>query len=138
MKQLNKLQSLLFIIGGILMVVGAGCFALIWQQSIACWVFLAGALLFTTMQILQSYEGRDITIRRLKRIQGLADILFLLAGMLMADKVYGFFRPLFSNMVDYTNYLFNKWVVVLLIAAILEVYTVHRLDHELSKKNIKE
>lgn len=138
MKQLNKLQSLLFIIGGILMVVGAGCFALIWQQSIACWVFLAGALLFTTMQILQSYEGRDITIRRLKRIQGLADILFLLAGMLMTDKVYGFFRPLFSNMVDYTNYLFNKWVVVLLIAAILEVYTVHRLDHELSKKNIKE
>ena len=138
MKQLNKLQSLLFIIGGILMVVGAGCFALIWQQSIACWVFLAGALLFTTMQILQSYEGRDITIRRLKRIQGLADILFLLAGMLMADKVYGFFRPLFSNMVDYTNYLFNKWVVVLLIAAILEVYTVHRLDHEPPKKNIKE
>jgi len=45
---------------------------------------------------------------------------------------------MFSNMTDYINYVFNKWVILLLIAAILEVYTVHRLDRELSKKNIKE
>ncbi len=117
-----------------LMVVGAGCFALMWQQQVACWVYLAGALMFVVMQILQSYEGRDITIKRLKRIQNLANILFLLAGILMADNAFGFFRPLFSNIVDYINYLFNKWVILLLVAAILEVYTVHRIDHELSKK----
>ncbi len=120
------------------MVIGAGCFALMWQQQICCWVFILGALMFTTMQLLQSYEGSDITIKRLKRIQGLADLLFVMAGILMADHAYGFFRPLFSNPLDYMNYVFNKWVVLLLLAAILEVYTVHRLDHELSKKNIKE
>lgn len=79
-----------------------------------------------------------MTIRRLKRIQGLADLLFVIAGILMCDNVHGFLRPMFSNMTDYINYVFNKWVILLLIAAILEVYTVHRLDRELSKKNIKE
>ena len=88
--------------------------------------------------MMQDYEGTDLTIRRLKRIQSLADILFVLAGIVMADSTYGFFRPLFSNQEAYITYLYNKWVVLLLIAAILEIYTVHRIDHELSKKNLKE
>ncbi|KXB37116.1 hypothetical protein HMPREF1870_02424 [Bacteroidales bacterium KA00344] len=138
MKQLSKIQSMLFLAGGALMVAGAGCFAFLWQQQVACWVFLLGALLFAVMQMMQSYDGRDITLMRLKRIQSLADILFIIAGILMVDNVFGFFRPLFSNMIDYVTYVSNKWVIVLLIAAILEVYTVHRIDHELSKKNIKE
>lgn len=120
------------------MVIGAGCFALMWQQRLTCWVFLLGALMFTTMQAMQAYEGNDLTIRRLKRIQGFAGLMFILAAILMVDNAYGFFRPLFSNIVDYVNYIFNKWVILLLVAAILEVYTVHRIDHELSKKNIKE
>ena len=138
MKQLSKFQSVLFLTGGTLMVVGAGGFALMWQQPVMCWVFLLGARLFALMQIAQSYEGRDVTIRRLKRIQGLADLLFIFSGILMADSAWGFFRPLFSSMVDYVNLVYNKWVVLLLIAAALEVYTVHRLDHELSKKKLKE
>lgn len=129
---------MLFLAGGALMVAGAGCFVFLWQQQVACWVFLLGALLFAVMQMMQSYDGRDITLMRLKRIQSLADILFIIAGILMVDNVFGFFRPLFSNMIDYVTYVSNKWVIVLLIAAILEVYTVHRIDHELSKKNIKE
>lgn len=138
MKQLTKLQSVIFLLGGALMVVGAGCFAVMWQQRVACWVYLLGALMFATIQVMQCYEGRDVTIGRLKRIQGLADILFVLAGILMTDHVHGFFRPLFSSVLDYTNYVFNKWVILLLVAAVLEVYTVHRIDYELSKKNIKE
>lgn len=138
MKQLSRIQSVIFLAGGALMVIGAGCFVFLWRQQVACWVFLVGALLFAVMQMMQSYEGRDLTLGRLKRIQGLAGILFVIAGILMADHVFGFFRPLFSNMMDYITYVANKWVVVLLIAAILEVYTVHRIDHELSKKNIKE
>lgn len=120
------------------MVIGAGCFALMWQQQICCWVYLTGALMFTTMQLMQTYEGKDVTIKRLKRIQGIADLFFVFAGMLMVDHVFGFFRPLFSSSIDYVSYVFNKWVILLLIAAVMEVYTVHRLDHELSKKNIKE
>lgn len=117
------------------MVIGAGSFSMMWHQPIFCWVFLVGALLFAAMQTTQAYEGGDITLRRLKRVQGLAGLMFVLAGMLMADNAYGFFRPLFANMVDYCNYVFNKWVALLLIAVVLEVYSVHRIDRELSKKS---
>ncbi len=120
------------------MVIGAGCFAFMWQQQAVCWVFLVGAVLFSVMQMMQTYEGTELTVKRLKHIQSLADILFVVAGILMVDTAWGFFRPLFSNVLTYFSCVYNKWVVVLLIAAVVEVYTMHRLDHELSKKNLKE
>ena len=143
MKQLSKFQTSLFFIGGALMVIGVGCYVFMVQQLVMCWVFLAGAVLFATMQLLQVYEGKELTVRRLKRIMNLADILFVVAGIVMADTAYAnaghsFFRELFANQETYISILYNKWVVLLLIAAILEVYTAHRIDHELSKKNIKE
>lgn len=138
MRELNRWQSILFLAGGALMVIGAGAFVMMWQRTVMCWVFLVGAVLFVTMQQMQTYEGHDSTVVRLKRIQAIAGILFVLAALLMADHAYGFFRPLFSNFEQYVTYVFNKWVILLLVAAILEVYTVHRIDHELSKKNIKE
>ena len=58
MRQLSKIQSILFIIGGVLMVIGVGCFVFMVQQLVMCWVFLAGAVLFATMQLLQVYEGK--------------------------------------------------------------------------------
>lgn len=126
-----------------MMVAGVGCCVLQVQPLVMCWVFIAGAVMFATMQVAQVYEGRDIGVRRLKRIQNLSDILFVLSGLLLADTVYAnaghsFFRTLFANQEAYITYLYNKWVVALLIAAVLEVYTAHRIDHELSKKNIKE
>lgn len=137
MKQLSKLQSIVFLIGGALMVVGVGSFVLLFYQSVSCWVFLAGAILFATVQLMQTFEGDNITIKRLKRIQDLSDILFIIAGIILVDTVYGFFRDFFSNYENYVTYLYNKWVIVLFLATLLELYTVHRIDYELSKKNIK-
>lgn len=134
MKQLNKLQSLIFLTGGAMMVVGAGCFALMWQQKIACWIFLAGALIFGIMQMMQEYQGHSIIVKRLKRIMSLADIFFILSGFLMVDMVYRFLQSAFDNYLTYYNTIYNKWVVLLLIAAILEMYTMHRIEHELSKE----
>lgn len=134
MKQLNRIQSVLFMIGGVLMVVGACCFAIMWQQDVMSWVYLAGALLFASIQIMQSYEGNSLTVKRLKKIMTLADVLFVVAGLLMVDMVYGLFRPMFDNQESYISYLYNKWVVVLLIAAMLEMYTMHRIDYVLSKE----
>lgn len=99
--------------------------------------------MFATMQLLQVYEGRELTVRRLKKTQNLSDILFIVSGIILADTVYAnaghsFFRGFFTNQETYITFLYNKWVVLLLIAAILEVYTAHRIEHELSKKNIKE
>lgn len=134
MKQLNKLQSLIFLTGGAMMVVGAGCFALMWQQKIACWIYLAGALMFGVMQMMQEYQGNNFTVKRLKRIMSLADIFFILSGFLMVDRVYRFLQSAFDNYLTYYNTIYNKWVVLLLIAAILEMYTMHRIEHELSKE----
>ena len=44
MRQLNKWQTIVFMLGGMGMVVGAGMFALQFAQQWACWIFLAGAL----------------------------------------------------------------------------------------------
>ena len=133
MKQLNKLQSILYAVGGALMVIGAGCFAFMWQQQAVCWLYLVGATLFCLMQSMQTYEGTDFVVRRLKRIQAVANIFFMLAGILMVDTAYMFFRPLFDSSIAYVDSLYNKWVVLLLIAALLEIYTMHRIDHEMKK-----
>lgn len=137
MKKLNKLQSIVFLLGGVLMVVGAACFSLLWQQDVVCWVFLAGAAMFSTMQLMQTYDGRSFVVQRLKRIMNLADLLFVVAGILMVDTAYQFLRSMFDSYDTYFSWLYNKWVVVLLIAAVLEMYTMHRIDHELGKEDEK-
>lgn len=55
----------------------------------------------------------------------------------MVDADRHFLLPLFTGKAGYINYItyiYNKWVVVLLIAAVLEVYTTHRLSSELAKE----
>ncbi len=138
MKQLSKLQSVVFLLGGVLMVVGAACFAFgfIHPQMLqfTSWLFLLGTVLFSLMQAMQFYEGTSLVIHRLKKMQYVADIFFLLAGISMVDTVYAFLRNWFSNYETYITYFYNKWVIFLLIAAVLEMYTTHRISHELKKE----
>ena len=126
MKQLSRTQNIIFLVGGVLMVVGAGCFAFMWQQEVMCWIYLAGAVMFATMQMMQTYEG--------KKIMTTADIFFVLSGILMVDNAYRFMQQVFTNYVAYFQYVFNKWVLLLLVAAVLEIYTMHRISAELSKE----
>lgn len=134
MKQLSRTQNIIFLVGGVLMVVGAGCFAFMWQLEVMCWIYLAGAVMFATMQMMQTYEGNNITVRRLKKIMTTADIFFVLSGILMVDNAYRFMQQVFTNYVTYFQYVFNKWVLLLLVAAVLEIYTMHRISAELSKE----
>lgn len=136
MKPMTRLQAAFFVAGGVLMVLGVGCFVLMWHQPISCWVFLVGAVMFAVTQSMQTYEGKNPTVRRLKSIMNVADLAFLLAGILMVDTVYNFLLPLFrtngtEGYYRYIEYVYNKWVVLLLVAAILEVYTTHRISTEL-------
>ena len=141
MKQLSKIQSAIFIAGGILMVVGAGCFAFGFvcpqMMLFTCWVFLLGTVMFSVIQAMQIYEGNSMVIHRLKRIQGIADLFFVLSGISMVDTVYAFARHWFSHYETYITYLYHKWVLFLLVAAILELYTTHRISHELKKEECK-
>ena len=142
MKQLNKIQTFIFILGGVLMVIGAGCFAfgyMIYPQLTlyTSWLFLLGTVAFSVMQSMQLYEGSSQVVHRLKRIQVVADIFFVLSGISMVDTVYAFARNWFSNYETYITYFYNKWVVFLLVAALIELYTTHRISHELKKEECK-
>ena len=138
MKQLTKIQSAIFLLGGVMMVVGAACFAFgfIYPKMLlyTSWVFLLGNVLFSVMQAMQVYEGSSLVIHRLKRMQYIADIFFVLSGVSMVDTVYAFARHWFDNYETYITYFYNKWVVFLLIAALLELYTTHRISNELKKE----
>ena len=81
-------------------------------------------------------EGNNTVVRRLKRIMNIADLLFILSGILMVDTAYNFLLPLFrsagsAGYYNYIEYVYNKWVILLLIAGVLEVYSTHRMSSEM-------
>ena len=129
MKELNKLQTAIFLFGGILMAVGAGTKLLGWGS--APYIFAIGALGFSSMQMQQRYEGQNFTIRRLRRMMLLSDVLFLVAALLMFASKGNF---LGLSYITYIEYVYNKWVIVLLIAALLQLYSMHRIGSELEKE----
>ena len=141
MKQLSKIQSIILLVGATLMAVGACSFVVLRQgdvmnwANVMSWVYLVGALLFSAMQIQQKYEGKNFAIKRLRKIVFVSNVLFVLAGILMVDSVHQFLRPLFSSQYEYITYIYNKWVVLLMIAAILQLYTTHRISSELKKES---
>ena len=81
MRQLSKTQTFIFVVGALLMVIGAGTSLLAWRP--APYLFAVGALAFTSMQFLQRYEGSNFVIRRLRRMMLISDGLFLLSALLM-------------------------------------------------------
>ena len=129
MRQLSKLETLLLLSGGLLMVIGSG--ASIFLQLWAPYVFAPGALLFAAIQMRQTYEGKNITIRRLRRIMLISDVLFLLAALMMFANQANF---LGLDFLLYIKYVHNNWIILLLVAAILQLYTSHRIAHELEKE----
>ena len=138
MRQLSKLESIIYLLGGITMVAGAGLYAFFIAQSIVCWVMLVGALAFVLMQSRQRYEGTSQTIRRLRKIMTIAGLGFIIAGLFMVEDSYMFLRPVFSNTAEgyptSVNIFHHNWVILLLISAILEMYTSHRISYELKKE----
>jgi hypothetical protein len=129
MRQLNKWQTVIYLAGATLMVVGAGGQLLQWGA--APYVYALGALGFASMQMLQRYEGSSFVIRRLRRIMLLSDVLFLVSAVLMFASQGNIFH---IDHLTYLQYVYNKWVVTLLIAAILQLYTSHRIGQELEKE----
>lgn len=129
MKQLNKWQNAIFIMSALLMVIGAATGIFRWTYF--PYVYAIGAIGYASMQLLQRYEGRNFTIRRLRRFMILSDILLLLTGVLMfasQDNALGLDRLI------YLQYVNNNWVVILLVAAVLQLYTTYRISNELEKE----
>ena len=129
MRQLSKTETFLMLLGGLLMVVGSG--ASLFLQSWAPYVFAPGSLFFAAVQMRQTYEGSNFTIRRLRRIMLISDVLFLIAALMMFANQANF---LGLNFLIYIKYVHNNWIIILLIAAILQLYTSHRIANELEKE----
>lgn len=128
MKQLTKAQSLIFMLGGLLMIVGA--FLALFKSTAAPFVFIPGVVMFVSMQMLQRYDGQNVNIRRLRRFVLLSDALLLVSALLMYAS---FGNPFKIDWITYVQYIGNNWVVALLIAALLQLYTSYRIGKELEK-----
>jgi len=109
------------IAGGVLVIAGAALYMAV--PLLAFVLFTIGALAFSYMQLLQSYEGKNFTIRRLRRQQLLGAVALLVTACMMAMQTFRL------------GYLMrNEWVVALAIACVLELYTAFRLPAELRKE----
>ena len=128
MRQLSNTETIVMLVGGLLMVIGSG--ASLFLQSWAPYVFAPGALMFAAMQMRQRYDGPNFNIRRLRRMMLLSDVLFLVAALLMFANSSNF---LGIEYLSYVKYVHNNWIVVLLVAAILQLYASHRIGSELEK-----
>lgn len=120
---------MIFLLGAVLMVVGSGAYT--FAREWAPYVFSMGVVAFVLMQLKQRYEGDSIVLKRLRRIVIVSDVFFLLSALLMfanMNNLFGF------DTLTYVKYIHNNWVVALLVAAILQLYTSHRIGHELNKE----
>ena len=129
MKQLSKTQTVIYAIGGLLMVVGALLAVL--RFDIAPLLFIPGVVMFVSMQMLQRYDGENINIKRLRRMMLMSDVLLMVSALLMYA---GHGNPFQLDQITYVQYIGNNWVVALLIGAVLQLYATHRIGKELEKE----
>ena len=128
MRELNKTESAILVIGAVMMVIGSG--ANIFAQSWAPYVFAMGTIGFVLMQLKQKYDGDNVAIKRLRRMVIISDVCLLLAAVMMFANMDNLFR---LDAITYIKYVHNNWVVVLMVAAMLQLYTSHRISKELVK-----
>lgn len=128
MRQLNKIENTILLFGAVMMVIGSG--ANIFAQPWAPYVFGMGTVGYVLMQLKQKYEGSNVAIKRLRRMVIISDVCLLLAAVMMFANMDNLFR---LDAITYIKYVHNNWVVVLLVAAMLQLYTSHRISKEILK-----
>ena len=128
MRELNKTESAILVIGAVMMVIGSG--ANLFAQSWAPYVFAMGTIGFVLMQLKQKYDGDNVAIKRLRRMVIISDVCLFLAAVMMFANMDNLFR---LDAITYIKYVHNNWVVVLMVAAMLQLYTSHRISKEMLK-----
>lgn len=112
---LRKPEEFAFYAGGVLMLIGAATYVFGgWLSNVA---FVAGVLLFAAMQLRMGGFDENFVVRRLRRQQLFGAGMLVLSAVAMTAQT--FFR---HNFVQY-----NEWVILLLIGAVLQLYTAFRI-----------
>lgn len=114
---MSKYYSAIATVGAVALLLGAAL--QITQLAWAPYLYLIGAIMFSYVQVMSGYEGKNIIIRRLRRQQIIGATLLVVAGVMMI---------LWKR---------NEWVVCLTIAAVLEMYTAFRIPQEEEKEKNK-
>lgn len=141
MRELNTIQNYIFLLGAIMMVIGTGCVVFgLYVHSMAI-VFCIGAISFALMQMSQTYEGSNPTIKRLRHMMVIGDLCFIISGLMMIENVYKLILPYMATNIEglmmWQQYIGNNWVIPLLLGAVFELYTTHRISYELRKEEAK-
>ena len=112
---MKQLIPALFVVGAVMLLIGAAVYVTGWQLS--PYIYTVGATFVALAQINSpsQYKTPD-AIRRLRRQQIFGALLLVLTGAFMF-----FTRG-------------NEWIVSLTIAAILELYTSIRIPQEEAKE----
>ena len=108
-----RIREILAMLGAILLLVGA-----ILKMSfgdVASYIYTVGAALFAVMQFIGRVRGGNFAVRRLVTMQTIGSFALVAAGVLM-----------------FTHHR-NEWIVAMTIGALLELYTVFRISHEMNK-----
>lgn len=108
-----RIREILAMLGAILLLVGA-----VLKMSfgeVASYIYTSGATLFAVMQYLGRVRGGNFALRRLVTMQTIGSFVLIAAGVLM-----------------FTHHR-NEWIVAMTIGALLELYTVFRIPHEMNK-----
>lgn len=114
MKTMKKLQQTVYIIGGILLLIGASLYITRWTW--APYIYIIGSVMFGAMQMLDRYTGSNFILRRLRRQQILGAIALMSTGILMLTSKH------------------NEWILCLLVGCLLELYTAFRIPQEYEKE----
>lgn len=142
MKELTKIQSYIFSLGAIMMVAGVGCVVFGFMTQLFSVIFAVGSITFALLQMSQTYSGTDFTISRLRTLMVIGDLCFIFSALMMLEHVYHFLFPYIATSIDgyntYVHYVHNNWVILLLIGAVFELYTTHRITYELNKQARKQ
>lgn len=119
-KKLSKSQQIVLRLGGMMMIFGAATFLFLGYIAVA--IYVVGAFMFASMQMLQEYQGNNFILARLRRQQMFGAFCIVISALLMIAQVI-------------KNCLIrqNEWVICLAIGVVTTLYSEWRISAELKK-----
>lgn len=119
---MNRLQTYLFRLGGLLLTTGA--VLPVFHLKAAALAFGLGALLFVPFQLADRYSGTNLVVRRLYRQRQFSDLMLLVAAALLAMQAWHVGR-----------FVRGEWIIALTVAVVAQLYCVFRIEQEIKKEH---
>ena len=119
-----SIRTILYILGGLLLLVGAALPVFPALMGYAPAIYSAGALLFGAVQVTTPLPVDHFAVRRLHRQQTLGALCLVVAGGMM-----------FMSKYQVEPCAHDEWKLALTIGAVIELYTSFRLPAVIEKIN---